>query len=193
MLPDFCPAAPFFQQTSPNHSKTPKPTDQHENNSCDSRQSPSGPQTLLFGLLFVCLGRASRVKNAPTCYRAPRWPHPEFPRKMPKKYPPARNSGTPRKYPQKYQKNTKNAHFWYFGGIFSVFSGYFRGKVWESRISGRGVFFRYFSWKFRVGPSRGSVAGRAVLNSRGQNIQRAKPGEDRSLNPVFGVPRKAWV
>ena len=32
--------------------------------------------------------------------------------------------------------------FWYFGGIFSVFSGYFRGKFWESRISGRGVFFR---------------------------------------------------
>ena len=69
----------------------------------------------------------------------------------------------PKKIPRKYRKNTKNAHFWYFGGIFSVFSGYFRGKFWESRISGRGVFFRYFSWKFRVGPFRGSVAGRGVL------------------------------
>ena len=27
----------------------------------------------------------------------------------------------------------------------------------------KGVFFRYFSWKFRVGPFRGSVAGRGVL------------------------------
>ena len=105
------------------------------------------------------------IKNAPTCYRAPRWPELEFPRKIPKKYPSGRNSGTPRKYPQKYRKDTKNAHFWYFGGIFSVFSGYFGGKFWESGISGRGVFFRYFSWKFRVGPFRGSVAGRGVLNT----------------------------
>ena len=64
------------------------------------------------------------------------------------------------KIPQKYQK----CAFWYFGGIFSVFSGYFGRKFWESIISGRNVFFRYFSWKFRVGPSRGSVAGRGVLN-----------------------------
>ena len=65
----------------------------------------------------------------------------------------------PQENTPKYRKNTKNAHFWYFGGIFSVFS-----KFRESRISGRGVFFRYFSWKFRVGPFRGSVAGRGVLN-----------------------------
>ena len=37
----------------------------------------------------------------------------------------------------KYRKNTENGHFWYFGGIFSVFSEYFGGKFWESRISGR--------------------------------------------------------
>ena len=30
----------------------------------------------------------------------------------------------------------------------------------------RGVFFRFFSWKFRVGPSQGSVAGRGVLKAR---------------------------
>ena len=63
------------------------------------------------------------------------------------------------KIPKKYQK----CAFLVFWGYFLVFSGYFGGKFWESRISGRGVFFRYFSWKFRVGPFRGSVAGRAVL------------------------------
>ena len=70
------------------------------------------------------------------------------------------SQNSPPKYPEKYRKNTpkipKNAHFWYFFGIFGVFS-------WGSRISAQGVFFRYFSWKFRVGPSRGSVAGRGVL------------------------------
>ena len=70
----------------------------------------------------------------------------------------------PKKIPQKYRKNTKNTPFWYFGGIFLVFSGYFGGKFWESRISGRGVFSWYFSWKFQVGPFRSSVAGRGVLN-----------------------------
>ena len=73
------------------------------------------------------------------------------------------NFWNPKKIPQKYQKKYQNTHFWYFGGIFSVFSGYFGGKFWESRISGRGVFFRYFSWKFQLGPFRGSVAGRGVL------------------------------
>ena len=64
------------------------------------------------------------------------------------------------KIPPKYQKMR-------IFGIFSVCS-------WGSRISGRGVFFRYFSWKFRVGPSRGSVAGRGVLyhslREIGQNL-----------------------
>ena len=66
------------------------------------------------------------------------------------------------KIPKKYQK----CAFWYSGGIFSVFSGYFGRTFWESRISGRNIFFRYFSWKFRVGSSRGSVAGRGVLKCR---------------------------
>ena len=81
------------------------------------------------------------------------------------KIPPGPKFWTPRIYPQstpkiptKYPQNTQNAHFWYFFGIFGVFS-------WGSRISAQGVFFRYFSWKFQVGPSRGSVAGRGVLNS----------------------------
>ena len=67
-----------------------------------------------------CLNHPS-LKNAPTCYRAPRWPDPEFPRKIPKKYPPGRNSGTPRKYPQNTEKIPKMA--------------------WGSRISDLGVFF----------------------------------------------------
>ena len=83
-----------------------------------------------------------------------------------KKIPLGQKFWNPKKIPQKYRKNTKNTHFWYFGGIFSVFSGYFGGEFWESRISGRGVFFRYFWWKFRVGPFRGSVAGRSVLKYR---------------------------
>ena len=66
----------------------------------------------------------------------------------------------PPTYPENAEKKKnpkyQNAHFGYFFGIFSVFS-------WGSRISARGVFIRYFSWKFRVGPSLGSVAGRGVL------------------------------
>ena len=86
----------------------------------------------------------SVVENAPTCYRAPRWSDLEFPRKIPKKYPPARNSGLPEftpKIPRIYPKNTpkipKMRIFGILGGIFLVFS-------WGSRISARGVFFRYF-------------------------------------------------
>ena len=78
----------------------------------------------------------------------------------------------PKKIPPKYRKNTKINHFWYFQGIFLVFSGYFGGKFWESRISGRCVFFRYFSCKFRVGPFRGSVAGRGVLKLKGAEKKR---------------------
>ena len=99
----------------------------------------------------------STVKNAPTCYRAPRWPDPDFPPRTPKKYTPNRNSGTARKYPE----NTQNGHFWYFGGFSSVFSEHFLGKFWESRISGRGVFFGIF----RVNAGSGSVSGRGVPKS----------------------------
>ena len=72
---------------------------------------------------------------------------------------------TPRIYPYKYptnntEKNKKSKIFrFFFRGIFGEFS-------WGSRISARGVFFRYFSWEFRAGPSRGSVAGRGVLKCK---------------------------
>ena len=76
-----------------------------------------------------------------------RWPDP------PTQYPLGRNiySGLPentpkirRKYPQ--SPNTENARFGYFLGIF----GYFL-VVPEYRLG------EYFLWKFRVGPTRGSV------------------------------------
>ena len=85
-----------------------------------------------------------------------------FHEKHRKKSPPARNSGLPEftpKIARKYRKNIPKIPKMRIFGIFSVFS-------WRSRISARGVFFRYFfSWKFRVRPSRGSVAGRGVLNT----------------------------
>ena len=65
-------------------------------------------------------------------------------------------SNTP-KTPKKYLQNAKNGPFGYFLAFLGVFS-------WGSRISVRGYLFWYFWWKFRVRPSRGSVAGRGVLN-----------------------------
>ena len=79
-----------------------------------------------------------------------------------KKTPPARNSELPEftpKIPRKYRKNAPKIPKMRIFGIFSVFLGYFLG-VPEFRPEG------YFSWKFRVGPSRGSVAGRGVLNTQ---------------------------
>ena len=91
------------------------------------------------------LDKTTRFENAPTCYRAPKWPDPEFPRKMPKKIPPGPKFWTPRIYPQntpkipkKYPENTENAYF----GIFSVFLGYFLG-VPEFRPAG-GIFSVFF-------------------------------------------------
>ena len=66
---------------------------------------------------------------------------------------PVKYSENTEKIPPKYQK----CHSGYFFGILGVLS-------WGSGISARGVFFRYFSWKYQVGPSRGSVTGQGVLN-----------------------------
>ena len=71
-------------------------------------------------------GTFPRFENAPTCYRTPRWPDLEFPRKIPKKYPRAEildSQNLPPKYPENTDKNTQNAHFGYFFGIFGVNSG----------------------------------------------------------------------
>ena len=120
-----------------------------------------------------------QVDNAPTCYRAPKWPDPEFPRKIPKKYPPARNSGlqefTP-KIPRKYRKNTPKipkmhilVFFWYFWGIFLGFQNF----------GPRGIFSVFF-----VGPSRGSVAGRGVLNFQGPFEHILGPAAPASVPPM---------
>ena len=92
--------------------------------------------------------RVRHVENAPACYRAPRWPDPEFPQKKSEKVGPRPKFWNPKKIPQKYRKNTKTMIFGILGvffGIFGVFSGHFRGKVRESRISSQGVFLRYCS------------------------------------------------
>ena len=49
-------------------------------------------------------------------------------------------------------------------------------------ILGYFVVVRYFSWKFRVGPFRGSVTGRGVLNVGG-----GLEGQEQE-NPGFGKP-----
>ena len=67
--------------------------------------------------------------------------------------------------PKNTPKNTKNAHFWH------LFSGYLGGILLGFQNFGPGVFLRYFSWKFRVGPSWGSVAGQVVLNCQACYVQ----------------------
>ena len=79
--------------------------------------------------------RAAELRTPRTCYRATRWPDPEFPQKIPKKQKkPSRNSGTPRKCPQNIPKKIpKMGALGIFGGyFFSVFRGIFGGKFWES-------------------------------------------------------------
>ena len=62
--------------------------------------------------------------NAPTCYRAARWPDTEYPQKMPKK-------STLRAESLEYWKN---GHFCYFGDYFSSVFEVFGGIFWEPRI-----------------------------------------------------------
>ena len=109
------------------------------------------PRDALLGLRFPRLQwpqhatMSSGVENAPTCFRAPRWPDPEFPQKIPKKIPPGPeildSQNLPSKYPEntekippKYQKCPLWVSFRYFGGIFLGFQ-YFRAG---------GISFRYF-------------------------------------------------
>ena len=50
------------------------------------------------------------------------------------------------------RKNTKNGHIWYFGGIFSVFSGYFQGQNSGSpEFRAGGYFFGIFCGNFGSG------------------------------------------
>ena len=112
-----------------------------------SKLSPgaSGPET---PERFKKVSGISQIWERPDLLQSPEWPDPEFPQKIPS----GPKFWTPRILP-------KMRILGIFFGILGVFS-------WGSRISPGGVFFRYFSWKFRVGPSWGSVAGRGVLNLR---------------------------
>ena len=72
------------------------------------------------------------VENAPTCYRAPKWPDPEFPRKIPKKYPRPEILDT-QNLSQKYPENTEKippkyqkCAFLYFFCVLGVFSQWSR-------------------------------------------------------------------
>ena len=65
--------------------------------------------------------------------------------------------------PPKYPENTEKIPRKYRKCVFLVFFRYFWGIFLGFQNFGPGVLFLYFSWKFRVGPFRGSVAGRGVL------------------------------
>ena len=115
---------------------------------------------------FVFLSSFSALENAPTCYGAPRWSDPEFPQKDTEKIPPGPKFWNPKQIPRKYRKDTKMVILISLGSFLRYFRGInynFGGEIRESRISGGRVFFRHFPWKFRVGPARGSMAGRGVL------------------------------
>ena len=107
------------------------------------------------------------IKNAPTCYRAPKWPDPEFPRKILKNYPPGRNSGTPTKYPKNTEKIPKIRIF----GIFRVFFWYFRGILGVNSGSPEFRAGGYFFGVFFV-----EIPGRAIsgLCSRSGRSQQNK-------------------
>ena len=91
--------------------------------------------------------------NAPTCYGAPRWPDTEFPRQIPKKYPPEilDSQNLPWKPPENTEKipqNTKDARFGYFLGVFlgvlSVFLVEIPGRAISGSVAGRGVLNPWF-------------------------------------------------
>ena len=85
--------------------------------------------------------------------------HKEYRKNTPRAEIPERQENTP-KIPKKYQKPAFLVFFGVFFGVFGVFWGYFLGPEFLANW----VFFRYFSWKFRVGLSQVSVSGRGVLN-----------------------------
>ena len=95
---------------------------------------------------------SNSIENAPACYRDPRWPDPEFPRKIPKKYPPGLKFWTPGIYPQntpkipkkypKIQKMSVLVFFRYFRGIFFGFQNFGPGGIFSVffvEIPGRAI------------------------------------------------------
>ena len=107
-------------------------------------------------------------ENTPTCYRAPRWPDPEFPRKIRKKYVPwaeildsqkILSENTP-KIPKRCSQNTKNAQVWVF---FRCFQGIFSQGF---RISAQRVCLSAF---FVEIPGRG-ISGLCSRSGRSQGF-----------------------
>ena len=138
--------------------------------------SPKGPKIKKYSRL------PSGIKNAPTCYRAPRWPDPEFPRKIPKKYPSGRNSGTPTKYPKNTEKIPKIRIFGILGVFFGIF-GVFWGLILGVQNFGPGgIFFGIFR-----GNSGSGISGLCSRSGRSQlrdlNFQARRAAH---LTPIFG-------
>ena len=93
---------------------------------------------------------ATEPRNGPTRNFHEKLPGPKF--------------WNPKKISPKHRKTTENTHFWYFRGIFRYFRGILGVNSGSPEFRAGGViFFSIFSWKFPVGPFRGSVAGRSVL------------------------------
>ena len=88
----------------------------------------------------------------PDLLQSPEMARPGISTKTTEKIRPGPKFWNPKKIPPKYRKKYQNARFCGIFRYFLVFSGFFGAKFWESRILGRGVFFQYFLWKFRVGP-----------------------------------------
>ena len=93
------------------------------------------------------------------------------------------------KTPKKNPKICAILGIWW--GIFSVFPGYFGAKFRETRLSGGGYFFGVFRWKFRVGPSQGSVAGRGVLKTR--STWAFRPGFQKCVEQYPDKGRKKHI
>ena len=105
----------------------------------------------------------SGLEDSPTCYRAPGWPDPEFPQEIPKITPQPEildSQNFAPKIPRKYRKHTKNIPRMPVLGTFCVL-----GVCWGFQKFGPRGISRYFRWKFRFGPSRGSVVSLGVLDS----------------------------
>ena len=84
-----------------------------------------------------------RVENAPTCYRAPRWPDLELPRKIQKKYPHPEildSQNLHPKYAENTKKKTENPKNTHFGYVFDIL-----GECIGVPEFRPGVFLRYFS------------------------------------------------
>ena len=92
----------------------------------------------------------TNFENAPTCYRNPRWPEQEFPRRIPKKNTslpeiPRKHTKTsrpeildPQQTPRKYQRTSPEIRrrpslfFCIFVGIFSAFQNFGAGSVFSA-------------------------------------------------------------